>query len=261
MSRTREESTRYWDQHPIGVEIIGGMPTSIEEYTRYVDYYDHFYEYKHRVFKYEKYSGKSVLEIGCGLGIDTIKFARAGAKITAIDLSTTAVKSTQRLLEYYHTGAEVKKMSVEELDYADESFDAVYAYGVLMHVENEEKAVREIYRVLKYGGEALVVLYHRFSWYWLLVKLTRTKVESETGDPPVIRVHSVKGVRRLFRNFSKVEISLERFPQHTRRRRGIMAFLFNRFFVPAIEAVPKAWIRPFGWHIIVKAVKEGREGY
>jgi ubiquinone/menaquinone biosynthesis C-methylase UbiE len=256
MRMSLEESKKYWDQHPIGVEVIGGLPDTREEYEKYIDYYDQFYEYKHQVFEYEQYSGKNVLEIGCGLGVDTIKFARAGAKITAIDLSTTSVEYTQRLLGYYQIRADVRQMSADELDFPDESFDVVYAYGVLMLVEDEDKAVREIYRVLKRGGKALVVLYHRRSWYWLLVKLTGTKMESETGDPPLNRVHSLKEVRRLFRGFSKVEISLERFPQRTRRRSGIMAFLFNWFFVPVIEAVPKAWIRPLGWHIIVKAVKE-----
>jgi ubiquinone/menaquinone biosynthesis C-methylase UbiE len=250
-----EESKRYWDQHPIGIEILGGLPVTREEYAQYIDYYDQFYEYKHRVFKYEQYSGKNVLEIGCGLGIDTIKFARAGAKITAIDLSTASVEYTQRLLGYHQLKADVRQMSADELVFPNECFDAVYAYGVLMHVEDEHKAVGEIYRVLKREGEALVVLYHRRSWYWLLVKLTGTKVESETGDPPVNRVYSLKEVRRLFRSFSKVEISLERFPKRTRRRGGVMAFLFNWLFVPITECLPSAWLRPFGWHIIVKAVK------
>ena len=117
------------------------------------------------------------------------------------------------------------------------------------------QACNEIYRVLEEGGEALVVLYHRRTWYWLFKSLSGTEVESEAGDPPVIQVHRLGGVDELFRRFSRVETRLERFPQQTRRRKGLKALLFSWIFVPLTRFAPRPLMRPFGWHIVVKAVK------
>jgi SAM-dependent methyltransferase len=251
----KSDMKAYWDAHPIGVEGIKKPLGSVEFYNEYLAYYDEFYDYKWKTFEYDKYGGRKVLEIGCGLGIDSVKFAKSGAELTCIDLSDTSVHYTRQLLQQLKLSASVFQGDAENLKYPDESFDVVYAYGCLMLVQDEAKAFREVHRVLKPGGEALVVLYHRRSWYWLLVTLTGTRVESDAGDPPINRVHSLKEIRQLFRGFSKVDIQLDRFPRPTQRRRGLLAALFNVVFVPMTRLIPRAWMRPFGWHIIIKAVK------
>ena len=253
----KDESREYWDGHPIGVEPFEKEVGSSEFYKEYIEYYDRFYEYKWRVFEYEKYRDCSVLEIGCGLGIDTVKFAQHGAMVTAVDISSTSVRSTQRLLGERGLPGTVCQANAENLPFQDGSFDAVYAYGVIMHIPDESKAVAEIYRVLKTDGLALAVLYHRRSWYWLLAKLSKTPIESEAGDPPVVRVFSKTEARNLFRQFSTVSLTLERFPRRTKRRGGLGAFLFNWVFVPVVNLLPRALTRHFGWHIIVKARKAG----
>ena len=249
------EHERYWNQNPIGAEPFNAEPGSAEFYREYLAYYDEFYDYKWPTFEYEKYKDHKVLEIGCGLGIDSVKFARSGADLTCIDLSDTSVRCTRQLLDHLGLNASVSKGNAKRLGFSYEVFDVVYAYGVLMHVDDEQRAVQEIHRVLKPGGEALVVLYHRRSWFWLLSKLTGTNVESDAGDPPINRVHTVGQVRELFQDCSRVDISLDRFPKQTTRRRGWLAFLFNWVFVPLTKLVPRAVMRPFGWHIVVKAVK------
>lgn len=246
---------RYWESHPIGVEAIEEEFGSPEFYRKYVEYFDQFYDYKWKAFEYEKYRGQKVLEIGCGLGIDSYKFAKWEAELTCIDLAQTSVRNTKRLLEQLGLSAKVLQGDVEALAFPDASFDVVYAYGVLMLAENERQAYDEIYRVLREGGEALVVLYHRRSWFWLLKRLSGTEVESEAGDPPVNRVHSLREVEELFSRFSSVETRLERFPRQTRRRKGFAAMAFNWIFVPLSKFIPRILMRPFGWHIVIKAVK------
>ena len=142
-----------------------------------------------------------------------------------------------------------------QLEFPDNSFDVVYAYGVLMHVEDVEPVVNETYRVLRPGGEALMVLYHRWSWYWMLVKLSGTNVESEEGDPTLVWVFSKSEAQSLFSRFSSVAISGERLPKKTIRRNGIKANCYNRGFVPVFEMLPKGLAKKFGWHLIIKAVK------
>lgn len=250
-----QESKGYWDDHPIGVEPFQADLASSTFYDAYIAYYDRFYDYKCRVFQYEKYAGRRVIEIGCGLGIDSIKFAKAGARLTCVDLSETSVQCTRKLLQQRGFAADVHLGNIERLDFPDGSFDVAYAYGVLQHVADQGKAISEIYRVLKPGGEALVVLYHARSWYWLMIKLTATNVESETGDPPIVNVHTVREARELFKCFRQVQIVFERFPRRTRRRKGWKGLLFNWLVVPAFHMIPRPLIRPFGWHLIVKAIK------
>lgn len=248
-------SKNYWDQHPIGAEIVNAAPGSKEFYEAYLEYYDRFYDYKWPTFGYDRYAGKDVLEIGCGLGIDTVKFARSGAKVTAIDLSSLAVTCTRRLFQHLGLSGNIREGDAQHLEFPDQCFDVVYAYGVLMHVERIDAAIDEIHRVLRPGGHALVVLYHRWSWYWLLVRLSGTNVESEPGDPPINRVHSRAEARRLFRQFSSVGLRCDRFPKPTLRRGGWLARCYNDVFVPAWECLPRSLVQSFGWHLIIVAVK------
>jgi 2-polyprenyl-3-methyl-5-hydroxy-6-metoxy-1,4-benzoquinol methylase len=250
-----EESKAYWDNHPIGAEIFDVHPGSLEFYEQYLRYYDEFYDYKEGTFQYEKYADKDVLDIGCGLGIDTIKFARAGARVTAIDLSETSVNCTRKLFECYGLNGDIRLGDAQRSEFSDNSFDVVYAYGVLMHVEDETLAINEIYRVLRPGGQALVVLYHRWSWFWALVKLSGTNVESQEGDPPLNRVYSRREARQMFSQFSSLEVSCDRLPVKTRRRKGLLASCYNYGFVPLFQLIPAGLARKFGWHLIVKAVK------
>ncbi len=245
----------YWDDHAIGAEPFEQPIRSEEFYHRYIDYYDHFYDYKGRVFQYERYRGRRVLDVGCGSGIDSLKFARHGADLTCLDVSETSIRCTQGLLARFGLTAQIERGDVQQLAFGDCSLDVVYAYGVLMHVEDDRRAIAEIHRVLKPGGEALVVLYHRRSWYWLLAKLGRVNIESEDGDPPYKRVYTVRQAREMFAAFDNVELSLERFPRRTRRRIGLMARVFNDLFVPAVRLIPHWIMRHFGWHIVVKATK------
>jgi 2-polyprenyl-3-methyl-5-hydroxy-6-metoxy-1,4-benzoquinol methylase len=254
-TRLTAASKTYWDAHPIGAEIVDAEPGSHEFYRAYLNYYDRFYDYKWSTFQYDRYTGKDVLEIGCGLGIDTVKFAKSGANVTAIDLSSVSVNCTRRLLQDSGLPGDIREGDAQRLEFPDNSFDVVYAYGVLMHVENVDAAIDEIHRVLRPGGRALVVLYHRWSWYWLLVRLSGTNVESEPGDPPVNRVYSRSEVWRLFSRFSSVQVTCNRFPKPTRRRRGYLADCYNHLFVAAWHLIPRPLVKPFGWHLIVTAVK------
>jgi SAM-dependent methyltransferase len=250
-----KEQKKYWDRHPIGAESIGADLGTEEFYRKYLDYYDGFYGYKWSTFQYEKYAEKKVLEIGCGLGIDTIKWARAGTKLTAIDLSETSVKCTRKLFGYAGLEADIRLGNAQLLEFLDNEFDVVYAYGVLMLVDDIQAAVDEIHRVLKPGGEALVVLYHRWSWFWGLVKLSGTNVESEEGDPPLNRVHSRREARRMFSRFSSLKLWCDRLPIKTQRRKGILASCYNYGFVPMFQLIPAPLAKRFGWHLIIKAVK------
>lgn len=109
-------------------------------------------------------AGKNVLEIGCGAGAATILFHRAGARITAVDLTEVGTSLTKK----HCPQAEVFEMDAENMSFADASFDHVFSWGVIHHSECTERALDEIARVLKPGGTALIMVYNRHSLrYWL----------------------------------------------------------------------------------------------
>jgi SAM-dependent methyltransferase len=109
-------------------------------------------------------AGKDVLEIGCGAGGATSLFQRAGAHITAIDLTPTAVALTKA----HCPDATVLEMDAERMSFPDASFDHVFSWGVIHHSARTENVLDQIARVLRPGGTGLIMVYNRNSLrYWL----------------------------------------------------------------------------------------------
>lgn len=114
--------------------------------------------------RFDSAAGRRVLEIGVGMGADFLRWARAGATVTGVDLTDRAVKLTQsRLAEAGLTG-EVRVADAEALPFEDDCFDIVYSWGVIHHTPSPERALLEAVRVLVPGGSLRVMLYHRRSW-------------------------------------------------------------------------------------------------
>ncbi|HZL56305.1 MAG TPA: class I SAM-dependent methyltransferase [Bryobacteraceae bacterium] len=104
---------------------------------------------------------KDILEIGVGMGADHLEWAKAGPKsLTGIDLTERAIQFTKNRLAYYGLSSDLRVADAEKLPFADDSFDIVYAYGVLHHSPDTTKAIREVYRVLRPGGAAKIMIYH-----------------------------------------------------------------------------------------------------
>src|SRR5262249_29884415 len=108
--------------------------------------------------------GLRVLEIGCGLGTDGAQFAKAGAPYTGVDLTEAAIALAQKRFQFCELPGTFRTADAENLDFADDSFDLVYSHGVLHHTPDTARAVQEVRRVLRPGGRAVVMLYHRNSY-------------------------------------------------------------------------------------------------
>ncbi|CAA7621717.1 class I SAM-dependent methyltransferase [Magnetospirillum sp. UT-4] len=115
--------------------------------------------------------GKRVLEIGPGAGGHSALFARHGAIMTSVDLTAARARATNakfRLLGALAEGCQALQGDAEALPFPDGAFDIVYSNGVLHHTLDTEKAISEVYRVLKPGGKAVILLYCKSSWhYWI----------------------------------------------------------------------------------------------
>jgi len=103
--------------------------------------------------EFEEARGLYVLEIGVGLGADHQKFSEADAALWGVDLTERAMAHTRRRLAAFGLHSHLAVGDAEALDFEDETFDCVYAWGVLYHSPNTPKTIGEVWRVLKRGGE------------------------------------------------------------------------------------------------------------
>lgn len=180
------------------------------------------FPYLYKDAEFESHAGEDVLEIGCGIGTESVVFARNKSNITAIDLTETAIKTTEQRFKLYGLKGVFKRMNAEKLEFPDNSFDYVYSNGVLHHTPDTFKAVEEVRRVLKPNKHASIFLYAKgwmyyifFPLYFGLLKgelfkmswdeLVHKHYEME-GNVPIVRVYTQKGLKKLFRNYTKVII-------------------------------------------------------
>ena len=114
-----------------------------------------------RIIPLDRLKNKKILEIGCGMGLHTETMVRAGADVTSIDLTETAVEATKRRLELKGLNAHILQANAEEMLFDSGSFDFVWSWGVIHHSACTTRIVREIARVLVPKGECRVMVYNR----------------------------------------------------------------------------------------------------
>ncbi len=243
----------YWNKN-IHDNEIAKYPVGTREFFEELETY-HFekLEYLPRIVDFTGYKGKRLLEVGCGLGIDLVRFAKGGAIVFGVDLVEKAIKLAKKNFELHGLNGELHVMNGEDLKFDDNSFDVVFSHGVLAYTSDPMKMIYEIRRVLKAGGEAILMMYHRNSWLFFLTKLLGVRLERDNS--PVFNTYSHSEFRQMLSDFSHVKIITDRFPLRTRLHRGIKGGLFNNLFVPAFKLIPKKIVRPFGAHLIAKAIK------
>jgi len=114
-----------------------------------------------RIIPFDRIGGKRVLEIGCGMGLHTELMTRAGAEVTAIDLTETGIEATRKRLALTGLEATVRQADAEHLPFDDASFDFVWSWGVIHHSSCTTRIVRQIHRVLRPEGECRIMVYNR----------------------------------------------------------------------------------------------------
>ena len=238
----------YWNRHIHDLEITR-HPVGTPGFFADLDQY-HFEKLHHlpRLVNFEGYRGRRVLEVGCGAGTDLVRFARGGALVTGVDLSPSAIALARQNFDQHGLTADLREADGEQLPFEDNSFDLVYAHGVLQYTSNPSALVNECRRVLRPGGEAVFQVYNRLSWLNALSKLMKVSLEHE--DAPVLLKYSAAEFRALLNGFHRVRIVQERFPVKSRLHGGWKGVLFNTFFVGTFNALPRRLVRRFGWHLL-----------
>ena len=243
-----DEVRRYWERHIHDLEITK-HPIGSREFFDDLDQY-HFEKLHHllRLVDFDGYPGRSVLEVGCGAGVDLARFARGGAHVTGIDVAASAIELARANFSQQGLEADLSVADGERLPFPDGSFDLVYAHGVVQYTANPRRLVEECRRVLKPGGEAVFQVYNRISWLNALSKLMKVDLEHE--DAPVLLKFSIGEFGRLLDGFASTRIVPERFPVKSRLHGGWKGAVYNSVFVGAFNLLPRALVRPLGWHLI-----------
>jgi ubiquinone/menaquinone biosynthesis C-methylase UbiE len=176
--KTQQEVRRWWTENP----MVYDWSTRVENVTDAA----YLHEVERRflseswfaqapgatpysgLIPFGELAGTDVLEIGCGSGVHARLLAEAGARLTAVDLTPTAVEMTRRRLELHGLDAEVIEADAEKLPFDNASFDFVWSWGVIHHSANTDRVIAEIARVLRPGGRLGVMVYHRSSvTFWV----------------------------------------------------------------------------------------------
>ena len=247
------EIQRYWNERIHDLEMTK-HPVGTPEFFADLDAYRfEKLHYLPRIVDFNGFRGRHLLEVGCGIGTDLVRFARGGAVCTGLDLSQTAIDLARKNLAANGVAADLRVGNGEALPFEDGRFDVVYAHGVVQYTADPARLVRECHRVLRPGGRGIFMVYNRVSWLNAMSKLTRVDLEHE--DAPVLRKFSIPEFQALLQPFSQVEIVPERFPVVSRLHGGVKGFVYNKVFVGTFNALPTSLVRRYGWHLMGLCIK------
>src|SRR5262245_32481377 len=157
-STVKKDVHDYWQAAACGEELYLGQTSDYDTQTR--ERY-RLEPYIAELADFSASRGRKILEIGVGLGADHEQFARAGAELWGLDLTERAVEHTRTRLARHGLQSQLATGDAENLAFADDTFDGIYSWGVLHHSPDTARAFSEVLRVLKPGGEARIMIYHK----------------------------------------------------------------------------------------------------
>lgn len=268
--KIKQEAIKTWSSDPCGAIYIK-YPIGNKAF------FDAFRNFRYtqgipwllEAVNFNKYRDKKVLEIGCGVGTDLASFAKAGAIVTGVDLTLRSVDLTAKQFELYGLNGEFLVADAENLPFSNETFDIIYSFGVLHHTPNIQKAIYEIHRVVKPGGEIIIMLYNKNSvFFWwdivfiegiILMNFFRESVRDRlsrieyttSGAKPLVRIYTKKQVKRLFNKFRKINIQVFQL-----KKGDILTPIIGNYtkrFIP--DKLVYLMSRLWGWNLFIRAIK------
>jgi 2-polyprenyl-3-methyl-5-hydroxy-6-metoxy-1,4-benzoquinol methylase len=266
-----DQVKEYWDRRPCNIRH-SPKPVGTKEYFDEVEARKYFVEPHIPAFaQFDRWRHKKVLEIGCGIGTDTINFARHGAHVTGVDLSEKSLEIARGRSIVYGVQDRVGFISgnAEELSrfVPVEPYDLIYSFGVIHHTPKPELVLQQLRQYARAGTTLKIMVYHRYSWkvmwilltegkgrFWKLPELVARNSEAQTGCP-ITFTYTRREVRELCKRhgFRVTEISVDhifsyRIPDYVRYRYNKVLY-FRWMPQPAFR-----WLeRLIGWHLCVTA--------
>jgi 2-polyprenyl-3-methyl-5-hydroxy-6-metoxy-1,4-benzoquinol methylase len=270
-----ETVKKFWDDRPCNIHH-SPAEVGTRQYFDEVEARKYFVEpHIPRFAQFERWQGKKVLEIGCGIGTDTINFARHGALVTAVELSEKSLEISRQRAEVYGLQDRIRFYlgNAEELTsfVPIEPYDLIYSFGVIHHTPHPDQVVVQIRHYMQPGSTVKIMVYHRYSWkvlwilltygkgrFWRLDELLARHSEAQTGCP-ITYIYSPGEVQRLLDGFEITEMWVDHiFPYRITdyvQYRYVKEWYFRCLPQPLFR-----WLeRHFGWHLCVTARVPDRE--
>jgi SAM-dependent methyltransferase len=249
------EVQAYWDHRPCNIRH-SKLTIGTIEYFDEVEVRKYFVEPHIPGFaQFRRWSGKRVLEIGCGIGTDAVNFARAGAHYTAVELSEVSLAVTKRRFEVFGLSGEFYGVNAEKLTetIARRDFDLVYSFGVVHHTPNQRAVIEQARQVIRDDGELRIMLYAAQSWKAIMIEAGLDQPEAQSGCP-IATLYTRAMIDDLFAGLFSIS-SIEQthiFPYQ------IAKYTRHEYDVePWFKAMPQAMFealeRRLGWHYLVVA--------
>ncbi|OQA36390.1 MAG: Ubiquinone biosynthesis O-methyltransferase [Candidatus Dependentiae bacterium ADurb.Bin331] len=268
----KENSKAAWGASPAGWVFGQEYECGTKEFFEAVLQKRFSYEvpWLNEMVQFKRFTGKSVLEIGCGVGYDAYQFCKAGAYYTGIDITPQNPPLARKHLSYYGLQAQFEERDVENISFLNE-FDFVFTFGVLHHTPNIKKALGNCFNALKPGGEIQVIVYNKWSIFYCLTVVTwewffkgnflkrsladqRSLIETINGSSrPLVNVYSKRALKKLMNEVGfgilrtdTAKLTVEDLPQ--------IPFIVRLYkYIP--QSLLTALGRFFGWYISVRAIK------
>ena len=261
----------YWNARPCNIRH-STKPVGSREYFDEVEARKYFVEsHIPRFAQFERWRGKKVLEIGCGLGTDTINFARHGAQVTAVDLTEKSLDLARERAKVFGLEDRIQfiQANAEELSSSVpvQNYDLVYSFGVIHHTPHPGKVLDQIRKYVTPGSTVKIMVYNRWSWkvlwilfiygkgqFWKLDRLIAEYSEAQTGCP-VTYSYSRSGGKRWLNDhgFETTDVTVDHIfpyfiPEYVQYRYKVLWY-FRWMPKPLFRALERA----FGWHLCLTA--------
>jgi 2-polyprenyl-3-methyl-5-hydroxy-6-metoxy-1,4-benzoquinol methylase len=269
-TKSVEDVRRYWDARPCNIRH-SQKPVGSKEYFDEVEARKYLVEPHIPGFaEFDRWAGKRVLEVGCGIGTDSINFARAGAHLTAVDLSTESLNIARQRAEVMGVADRIEfvQANAEELTSAVTGrYDLVYSFGVVHHTPHPERAIEQIRALVAPQGTLKLMVYHRRSWkvFWIVVtkgygrfwktgELVATHSEAQTGCPVTFSYTRREGRELVERGgFHVTDVGVDHVFPYRIRDYVEHRYVKQPYFRWMPERMFRAFERRFGWHLLVTA--------
>ena len=269
--KTITEVQRYWDSRPCNVRH-SPKPVGSREYFDEVEARKYLVEPHIPAFaEFERWRGKRVLEVGCGIGTDSINFARAGADLTAVDLSSESLRIARQRADVMGVADHIdfRQANAEELTSVvdDGPYDLVYSFGVIHHTPHPESALAQMRALTALGGTLKLMVYHRRSWkvFWILAveergrfwkadELIAKHSEAQTGCPVTFAYSRGEAREFVERNGFRVEdLHVDHVFPYRIRDYVDYRYVKEPYFRWMPEKLFRAFEHRFGWHVLITA--------
>jgi SAM-dependent methyltransferase len=268
MKKDIEKVKEYWNSRPCNIRHSSKEIGSLE-YFEEVEKRKYFVEPHIPVFAdFPVWKGKKVLEIGCGIGTDTVNFCRNGAILTSVDLSEESLKISKQRIGVYGYEADIHFANAETLsDYIEvKPYDLIYSFGVLHHTPNPIEAFKEVKKFMNAESEFRMMVYYKgaFKVFQILEEYDFNYNEAESliamhseaqTNCPVTYSYTPKEITEILESlgFSVTETKIDHiFPYKVDLYKQYIyekEDLWKNFNEEAFHDFEKR----YGWHLMIKA--------